>query len=728
MQRRLWAASLAAFCLSGVPVAAQTDMRPAPRPTAEGVSADVPGTGADVPTAEENATEVTEAEQMEEPSDDTVPEETVAAEDVSDLAVALTDRLPPLRPDDLMSGHEFRVAQAAAARRDWDLALKLAAAAADPVAVDLIEWQRLRSGEGTFADYLSFLERNPDWPGLALLRRRGESEIPEGADPEQVLAFFGPQPPQTGRGAFRLVRALDALGRGGDARAEALRAWRGLEMSARDEEDFLRFYADTLSDAHEDRIDFLLWEQDRDGVARAKGRVGAAWDALADAREALQREAAGVDTLIGKVPSALQGNGGLAYDRFTWRLEKGRRDDAADLMIEVSTSAEALGRPAAWGNWRRILARQAMRDGDAARAYTLASHHYIPADSGEYSYSDLEWLAGYVALRYLDDPATALTHFRRFTASVETPISLSRGNYWEGRALDAMGDAEAAQVEYRKGGVHQTTFYGLLAAEKAGMGIDPALVADGPEPDWRQAEFATSSVWRAAGLWNDAGEQWEAIRFLSHLAEIVPAADLVALTDATMSLGDTFVTVRVAKQAASEGVVAPRAYFPLAGLGIDLPVEEALALSIARRESEFNVAAVSPAGARGLMQLMPGTAKLVSGQLDMPYVLSRLTSDGVYNATLGSAYLATLIEEFGPNYALVAAGYNAGPGRPRRWVQQYGDPRDPGMDPVDWVEHIPFRETRDYVMRVTESVPVYRARLTGESGGPIGLTEILKAR
>ncbi|WP_425050855.1 lytic transglycosylase domain-containing protein [Psychromarinibacter sp. S121] len=724
MQRRLWAASLAAFCLSGVPVAAQTDMRPSPRPVAESAAADE----SDTTVVEENVLDVTEAEVMEDPAAEPVPEADAEGEDVSDLAVSLIDRLPPLRPDDLMTGHEFRVAQAAAARKDWELALKLAGAAADPVAVDLIEWQRLRSGEGTFADYLAFLERNADWPGLALLRRRGESEIPEGADPEQVVAYFGPQAPQTGRGAFRLARALDALGRGDDAKAEALRAWRGIEMSAREEDDFLGAYAETLKAAHEDRMDFLLWEQDRDGILRAKGRVGAAWDALADAREALQREAAGVDTLIGKVPASLQNNGGLAYDRFTWRLEKGRRDDAADLMIEVSTSAEALGRPAAWGNWRRILARQAMRDGDGARAYTLASHHYIPADSGEYSYSDLEWLAGYVALRYLDDPATALTHFRRFTASVFTPISLSRGNYWEGRALDAMGDAEAAQAEYRKGGVHQTTFYGLLAAEKAGVGIDAALVADGPEPDWRQAGFATSTVWRAAKLWHDAGEQWETIRFLSHLAEIVPTEELVALTDATMSLGDTFVSVRVAKQAASEGVVAPRAYFPLAGLGIDLPVEEALALSIARRESEFNVGAVSPAGARGLMQLMPGTAKLVSGKLGLPYVLSRLTTDGVYNATLGSAYLATLIEEFGPNYALVAAGYNAGPGRPRRWVQDYGDPRYPGTDPVDWVEHIPFRETRDYVMRVTESIPVYRARLTGKAGGPIGLTEILTAR
>ena len=426
------------------------------------------------------------------------------------------------------------------------------------------------------------------------------------------------------------------------------------------------------------------------------------------------------------MPEALQSDGGLAYDRMYWRIEKRRRDEAADLIIEQSTSAAALGRPDEWAYWRRVLARQAMRDGDHQRAYALASKHFITLGGG-YASADLEWLSGYLALRFLDNPAAALAHFRRFTANVDTPISLSRGHYWEGRALEAMGDAAGAQAAYRRGGTHQTAFYGLLAAEKAGMPMDPALTGTTEAPDWDGALFTEMSAFKAGVALFNAGQRWEAIRFLSYLAETLPADQVVPLTDFILTLGDPFVAVRVAKDAASRGIIAPRAYFPLAPLGVDLQVEEALALSIARRESEFNAGAISPVGARGLMQLMPGTAQGMSRKLGLDYAASKLTDDPVYNATLGSAYLKELIDEFGENYVLVSVGYNAGPSRARNWVELYGDPRFPGTDPVDWVEHIPFNETQTYVMRVMESLPIYRARLTGEVQ-PIRVYEEMKRR
>ena len=240
--------------------------------------------------------------------------------------------------------------------------------------------------------------------------------------------------------------------------------------------------------------------------------------------------------------------------------------------------------------------------------------------------------------------------------------------------------------------------------------------------------FPETEVFKAAELFHQAGQNWETGRFLRHLAETTAPEELTALTDYALSLGDPYLAVRVSKQAANEGIVAPRAYYPLTNLGPeDLPVEEALALSIARRESEFYAKAVSGAGARGLMQLMPGTAKEMAGKLGMPYSRGRLTSDPVYNTTLGSAYLAQLIEEFGDNIVLVSAGYNAGPHRSRSWIETYGDPRSASVDVIDWIEHIPFRETRNYGMRVAESVPVYRARLTGKTA-PIELSKALKAR
>lgn len=408
-----------------------------------------------------------------------------------------------------------------------------------------------------------------------------------------------------------------------------------------------------------------------------------------------------------------------------WRVSKQRRDAAADIILTRSTSAESLGRPAKWANWRRILARQEMRAGNAQRAYDLARNHRLESGS---NYADLEWLAGYVSLRYLNRPSDALVHFRRFHAAVFTPISLGRAAYWEGRALEAMGDAEAAQMAYREGARYQTSFYGLLAAEKAGVPMDPMLTGtDGIAP-WRDAAFSRNSVFKAADLFFQADQTWETARFLGRLVEDTSETELVALADYALSLGDPYLAVRVGKQIASEGVVAPRTYYPVPPVGAGpLPVPPELALSIARRESEFRATAVSGAGARGLMQLMPATAQSMAGKLGLTYEKARLTADPVYNATLGSAYLAQLIEEFGDNIVLVSVGYNAGPNRARNWITEYGDPREEGVDVIDWIEHIPFRETRNYVMRVAESLPIYRARLSGKVA-PIRLLEELKKR
>ncbi|MDJ0826251.1 MAG: lytic transglycosylase domain-containing protein [Rhodobacter sp.] len=642
-------------------------------------------------------------------------------------ALVLASKSPVPRPGDLMDAHKMRLALGAARAGDWHGAGSLATAKGS-VAADVIEWQRLRSGEGSFDDYRRFLLRNADWPGLALLHKKGEDAIRTGSPAAQVIAYFEGRPPQTGSGALRLAAAHAAQGAAGKAQAEVERAWRELEMSAGEEQAFLAEHGAALKPHHAARLDAALWRGDRKGAARMLGLVDAGQKALAEARIALQREAGNPDALIAKIPAALRSDPGLAYDRMIWRVEKRRRDLAADLILATSDSAERLGRPLAWANWRRILARQQMREGNGKRAYALASTHRIAFTTKDYAYADLEWLSGYLALTYLKDPAKALTHFRQFEKAVYTPISLGRAGYWEGRALEAMGEAEAAMSAYRAGAKHQTSFYGQLAAEKAGVVMDAALTGRAEANSWRLAPFTRSSVFQAAKLFHEAGQSWETGRFLRHLAETLPADQLVQLADFTLTLGDPYLAVRVSKQVARAGVVAPRAYYPVTSLGAGaLPVSDALALSIARRESEFHIAAVSGAGARGVMQLMPATAREMAGKLGLPYSKARLTTDPGYNAKLGSAYLRQLIEEFGENYVLVAAGYNAGPHRARRWIEANGDPRSPRVDVVDWIEHIPFRETRNYVMRVMESLAVYRARLSGETA-PLRLSAELKAK
>ncbi|MCP3969913.1 MAG: lytic transglycosylase domain-containing protein [Rhodobacteraceae bacterium] len=638
--------------------------------------------------------------------------------------LVLSSKTPVPRPANLLTGHELRLALAAARRGDWDHAGKLARSDG-AVAANIIEWQRLRAGKGSFAEYRVFLDNNGDWPGLKLLRRKGEASIPEGSAFVHVIAYFKPQPPQTGRGALRLSQAYAALGEEAKARAELVRVWKTLKMTASAETAILQAHGPVVASFHAARLDLALWGEDIAFARRMLPRVDDAHRKLAEARLALQRGSGKVDRLIRAVPDALADDPGLARDRMGWQIAMRQRGKAADIILLRSVSAASLGRPEAWADWRRILARQEMRAGNGQRAYDLASTHFLQPGS---DFADLEWLSGYLALRYLKNPARALEHFERFRTAVYTPISLGRAGYWQGRAHDALGDAEAAQAAWRDAALYQTSFYGQLAAERAGVAMTPALTGRTGFATWRGTGFSQSAVFKAARLFDKAGQDWETSRFLRHLAETADPGELVALADFALSLGDPYLAVRVAKKVAREGTVAHRAYYPLTSLGPEtLPVPRELALSIARRESEFFAAAVSGAGARGLMQLMPGTAKQMAAKLGLPYAKSRLITDPVYNATLGSAYLAHLIDEFGSNIVLVSVGYNAGPHRARRWIETFGDLRTPGVDAIDWIEHIPFRETRNYVMRVAESMAVYRARLTGKPA-PFALSAELKAR
>jgi soluble lytic murein transglycosylase len=446
--------------------------------------------------------------------------------------------------------------------------------------------------------------------------------------------------------------------------------------------------------------------------------------AVARARLALQAEGKGVTALIEAVPKARANDPGLAYDRFIWRMKKDLYDEALELILERSTSAESLGRPEAWAERRAVLARYLMRNGQPKNAYRVAANHFLPLDSGASAYADLEFLAGFIALRRLDDPVAAEKHFRHLLAGVSTPISLARAQYWIGRAEEAAGKDGSAS--FRAAAVHQTAFYGLLAAERLGLTLDASLIARPATPDWRGAGFTQSSVLAAAELLLKAGDLTLAKRFLLHLGESQDETGLAQMADMTLAWDEPHLALLVAKAAAERGLILPHAYYPTPDFVPDgLKVSRALALSIARRESEFDPAARSGADARGLMQVLPGTAKLMAEKLGKPFDAGKLFSDPAYNVAMGAAYLAEMAEEFGPSIALIASGYNAGPGRPRRWIGEFGDPRRPDVDVVDWVETIPFAETRTYVMRVAEGVVIYRAKLKG-AVGPVRITDELK--
>lgn len=616
----------------------------------------------------------------------------------------------------------MRTALQLAAGKDWDGALAVAPAG---VGRDVIEWQRLRAGDGRLGEYEDFLARNPDWPGLPLLREKGEEAVARSDDPARVIAWFDKGPPQTGEGAISHVRALLAQGRAAEAETEAMRAWAELSFSPEEEEALVALMPDAVGFVHELRLDTLLWEGRRSEVLRMLPRVPDDLQALAKARLALQGEAKGVTALLEALPKARADDAGLAHDRFIWRMKRDAYDDALEMILARSTSAEALGRPEAWAERRAILARWLMRQGRPAEAYRVAANHFIaPGGGGASDYADLEFLAGFIALQRLDDPAAALPHFRNLLAAVTTPISVARANYWIGRAKEAAGQDGTAS--FQAAARHQTAFYGLLAAERLGLPLDNGLLADPPVPDWQGAAFRKSSVLAAAELLLQAGDLAMGKRFLLHLAESQDKTGLAQMAEMVTDWRQPHLEVLIGKAAAERGLILPEAYYPVPDFVPDgLSVSRALALAIARRESEFDPAARSSADARGLMQVLPGTAKLMAERLGKPFEAGKLTSDPAYNVTLGSAYLAQMAEEFGPSIALIAAGYNAGPGRPRRWIGEFGDPRSPDVDVVDWVETIPFAETRTYVMRVAEGVVIYRAKLKGEAG-PVRITEELK--
>ena len=611
-------------------------------------------------------------------------------------------------------------------RQDWEGA-RAVAMAAGPVGADVVEWARLRAGQGFLGDYEAFLTRRANWPGLPFLKEKGEVAVARSDDPARVLAYFGGDLPRSGAGALALARAHAALGHKTEAEAEAMRGWAALKFSADSQTELLARFGEAVRVAHEVRLDRILWAGDRaDEGARMLPLVSRGWAALATARLALRADKDGVTALVAAVPDALNDDAGLAFERFLYRMRRDNYADAADLIVERSTSAARLGDPEVWAEKRASLTRWLMRNGAEKVAYRVAAAHHLGEGT---DFADLEFLAGYVALRKLDDPARALGHFTRLQTASATPISLARAWYWTGRAQTASGDKAGAKASYGKAAEYQTAYYGLLAAERLGLNLDPAVIADArPAGNWQDAGFAGSSVFQAARRLFKADQYALSARFMLHLGEGLSDREFGLLADYALQAGQYRTAVLIAKAATERDLVLARPYFPVPDMVPDgLAVSRALALSIARRESEFDPKARSSAGALGLMQVLPATAAKVAKDLGLDYSTGRLTSDPAFNVQVGAGYLRQMADEFGPSVALIASGYNAGPGRPREWIAANGDPRLDSVDVVDWVEAIPFAETRTYVMRVAEGVVIYRARLKGVAG-PVRITAELTGR
>lgn len=606
----------------------------------------------------------------------------------------------------------YRQAFKAADDDRHDDALRLAGQAHDKLPAKIIRWMELATPDGGgFEEIAAFIRDNGDWPNMAQLRRQAEKAMPDGLPAERVLAWFKQYPPTTADGFLRYADTLIATGGAERATKLVRERWVAANFSPDDEAAFLARYRALLRPQdHKARIDRLLWERQEAAVKRMLPFFDEAYDTLIAARVALNDEAGNVDALVARVPASLRNDPGLLFDRARYRRRKG--DDAGALEIMTNAPAD-MGRPQAWWTERHILARHAIEKGDYHLAYRLVAAHGMDDGMG---FAQAEFLAGFLALRFLDDPSGAFGHFHKLYRSVGAPISKARGAYWCGRAAEALGEAKQAKAWYAKAAQYGTTFYGQLAAHR--MGGDGRIHLP-PEPHATAAEehaFDRREVVRAVQMLAEIeGKDDERVTaFLRRISlDAKTPADYVLAAKLAREVGRRDLAVAAAKDAAQNDVFLVEAGYPMIQARPSAP-ELALVQAIIRQESTFNSNIVSSAGARGLMQLMPGTAQLVAAKLGIKRSdTAKLTSDPDYNVRLGSAYLADLIDRFNGSYIMAIAAYNAGPTRVSQWINTYGDPRGQSIDPVDWLELIPIYETRNYVQRVMEAMLVYRARIQG---------------
>ena len=549
------------------------------------------------------------------------------------------------------------------------------------------------------------------WPGMARLRAASEKAMyRENPGPRTVLSAFGNSRPQTTEGAILLARAQLATGNTAQARATLGQFWRTEKLDAKEEQTIIREFGKVIpASDHRFRMERMLYA---DRIASAE-RVAA----LAGGRElvrafaAVTRNEKNAKSLIDAVPKAQRNAAWIfAESRRLRRADKHR--EAAAVMLKAPKDAASLVDPDAWWVERRVLSRELLDLGDARTAYQLAAAHAAESPSLAV---DAEFHAGWYAFRGLGDAKTGARHFARIAEIADGPISLSRAYYWLGRAAEAGGPGNARQ-HYERAAQYGTAFYGQLAAARLGRNT---IAASYPSPtDADRSTFERRQAVQAIRRLEQAGHGRRAEGLYRGLAqELTSVGELALLAVSAERQGNHFLALRVGKWAAARGLPVGALSHPTGAIPANANISgsgKALAYAIARQESEFNTAAKSGAGALGLLQLMPGTAKEVARKAGLAYSPGKLTSDPGYNATLGAHYLSEQLARFSGSYVLTFAGYNAGPRRAQQWVERYGDPRGKSVEQVvDWIERIPFTETRSYVQRVMENYQVYKMRLTG---------------
>jgi soluble lytic murein transglycosylase len=609
----------------------------------------------------------------------------------------------------------------AADRKDWTRARDIASKITNQAARDLVDWRAFTTKDNgaSFAEINNFFLSHRDWPNQKGLQARAEEAMPLDMAADDVVAWFQGREPVSGEGMLKLGEAYSRKSQDATAKTWIVKAWVQGNFTPERAAYVLTRYSNVLTPAdHQSRLSRLLWADEFTQAQAMTNMVDASWVALMQARMKLRQNTRDADAAYQRITGALANDPGLLFDRARWLRKRDREPEARPLLIRAAAGLN--GAPPDvedWWNERNYEARAALDVGDTQQAYLLASGANLTKDAGV-PYAEAEFLAGWIALRYLNKPDQAFDHFSRLREGVTAPISVARAHYWAGRAADKAGRTSEAQKQYALAAAYPMTYYGQLAAvvvnPKAKLDLP---VGHGAVPSTKQA-FMGQSVMQAMQCLADVGAQGLLRSFALAVSDGFNDRDqFTLLNNFLRQLNEPALALRVAKKGLQKNLAVYDIAYPTTTLPTyrgngDAP-ESALVLGLTRQESEFDPQAASNAGARGLMQLMPATAKLVAKQHGLNYSNKNELFTPSTNMQLGMAHFSDLLQSFSGSYVLAIASYNAGAGRINQWLSQYGDPRASSDEMVDWIERIPFNETRNYVQRVLENTQVYRNILAG---------------
>ncbi len=605
--------------------------------------------------------------------------------------------------------------------KKWNAAFRITKKVKDRDFKNLVWWIYLKekSNKATFTDYINFIDKNPNYPRINRLKYLAEHKINlKTNSPNTVIGWFESSAPLSGFGKIKLGESFFLKGNLEKASELLKEGWVDASLSSNDLRYLNKKYKKFLNTSdHIKRADYMAWEYKYWDLKRILRYLPKDYRALYNARQILMSNSYGVDNAIAQVPARLKSDIGLKYDRLKWRRRRGRLDSSLEIIDQAPNDYDKLVRADLWWKERHIISRSLIYKKKYQKAYEVSKNHSLIEGP---EFAEAEWMSGWIALSFLNDPNTALKHFTTFYENVGYPISLARGAYWTGITYEKLGKKKLSEDFFKAGSKYLTTYYGQLSYIK----INPTGVFELNDQSQYstnyEKEFNNNPLVKHVILLKELNKTKYSKDIIKHLAgvNIDKGSEVLAAKLAT-EIGRYDYAIQISKKASYEKRFYNKFNYPIITTprminGKGMPSQEII-LAITRQESEFDPKANSYAGAKGMMQLMTYTAKLVAKQMKVPYRKSKLTSDPEYNIRLGTYYFNSLLNEYKEVYPFAIAAYNAGPKRVKYWRKINGDPTKGSIDFVNWIELIKFKETRNYVQRVLENANVYKYMLSGKS-------------